>query len=208
MTTAAEKRNDATVARALAILTDRMATKGPDLADFDDLAEYMRLHLSDKEREIFWVIALDEAGCLLAAEPLHFGTFDKCEASAREILKFLLRYNARRAIFAHNHPHGQAEPSTMDFDQTQSLHVLLGLVGIELVEHLIVAGMNVVRVSEFERRPAGKAETPPPSESERLNIISRTLAGALRMMTVTDPRETEPDTLLVAAAWRVATATR
>jgi len=205
VTTAAEKRNDATVARALGILSDRMTTRGPDLADFDDLADFLRLQLSAKEREIFWCIALDLNNCVLACEPLHFGTFDKCEASAREILKFLLRHNASRAIFAHNHPHGQAEPSTLDFNQTESMHVLLGLVGIELVEHLIVAGLNVVRVSEFERRPAGKADVPAPSESERLHIIGGYLTGARRMLAAIDPRETEPCTLLVAAAWREAT---
>jgi len=167
----------------------------------------LRLHLTDKEREVFWCLALDDQNRLLAAEALFSGTLTKVETHQREICKFLLAHNASRAIFAHNHPVlGHNLPSDGDWLQTHTLRVTLGLLEIDLVDHLIVCGMDVRRVSEFDRPRETKLTPSSPPHEERLHIVERFLAGALRYLRMIDPNEAEPATLLVTAAYREAAA--
>lgn len=197
----------AVIRSAKTILADRMREPGENLASAGDLCDWLRLHLTDKEREVFWCLALDDQNRLLAAEALFSGTLTKVETHQREICKFLLAHNASRAIFAHNHPVlGHNLPSDGDWLQTHTLRVTLGLLEIDLVDHLVVCGMDVRRVSEFDRPRETKVAPSSPPHEERLRIVSRFLAGALRHMKVIDPNESESATLLVTAAYREAIA--
>ena len=94
----------AVIRSAKNILADRMREPGDNLTSAGDLCDWLRLHLTDKEREVFWCLALVDQNRLLAAEALFSGTLTKVETHQREICKFLLAHNASRAIFAHNHP--------------------------------------------------------------------------------------------------------
>lgn len=198
---------DAMIRSAKNILADRMREPGENLAYDDDLFDWLRLHLTDKEHEVFWCLALDDQNRLLASEALFSGTLSKVDIHQREICKFLLANNASRAIFAHNHPIlGHNLPSYGDWLQTNTLRVTLGLLEIDLVDHLIVCGMNVHRVSEFDRPRETKLAPSSPPHEERLRIVGRFLACALRHLREIDPNEREPTTLLVTAAYREATA--
>jgi DNA repair protein RadC len=56
--------------------------------------------------------------------------------------------NAGAVIFAHNHPSGVAEPSRSDELLTTSLKQALALVDVRVLDHLIVAGSNVLSFAE------------------------------------------------------------
>lgn len=53
-----------------------------------------------------------------------------------------LRYRAAGVVLCHNHPGGNARPSFADLDLTASLRELLNMVGIQTVDHIIVAENN------------------------------------------------------------------
>lgn len=48
----------------------------------------------------------------------------------------------------HNHPSGVAEPSRADEFLTQTLKSALSLVDVRVLDHLVVAGTNVVSFAE------------------------------------------------------------
>jgi DNA repair protein RadC len=48
----------------------------------------------------------------------------------------------------HNHPSGVAEPSRADELLTQTLKSALGLVDVRVLDHLIVAGTDVLSFAE------------------------------------------------------------
>lgn len=58
----------------------------------------------------------------------------------RELIRTALRIDATGIILAHNHPSGKAAPSPRDVTSTLDLERVCGKLGIELVDHLIVAG--------------------------------------------------------------------
>ena len=56
--------------------------------------------------------------------------------------------NAAAVILAHNHPSGAAEPSRADELLTQTLKAALALVDLRVLDHLVVAGADVVSFAE------------------------------------------------------------
>ena len=69
-------------------------------------------------------------------------------AYPREVVKESLERNAAAVIFAHNHPSGLAEPSRADELLTKTLKSALALVDVRVLDHLIVAGRDILSFSE------------------------------------------------------------
>ena len=51
---------------------------------------------------------------------------------------------------AHNHPSGKAEPSRADELLTQTLKSALSLVDVQIIDHFVVAGDQVISFAERE----------------------------------------------------------
>ena len=64
------------------------------------------------------------------------------------MVKRSLELNAAAVIFAHNHPSGLPEPSKADIDITQRLQKALALVDINVLDHIVVGGVDAVSFAE------------------------------------------------------------
>ncbi|MBL5841410.1 DNA repair protein RadC, partial [Enterobacter asburiae] len=104
--------------------------------------------LAAQERESLMVLWLDNQHRLIACDTLFIGTINSITVHPREVVKAGLHHNAAAAILAHNHPSGEAEPSQADRRITECLKQALELVGIRLLDHLVVGGMEIVSFSE------------------------------------------------------------
>ena len=58
-----------------------------------------------------------------------------------------MKVKATRVILAHNHPCGVAAPSSEDVVMTKEIGRLFAQVGIELVDHIIVANDDYVSMA-------------------------------------------------------------
>ena len=56
--------------------------------------------------------------------------------------------NAAAVIFAHNHPSGVADPSAADQAITRALRNALELLDVRVLDHLVIAGNEVVSFAE------------------------------------------------------------
>lgn len=110
--------------------------------------EYLAHRLFGLEREVFLVLALDARMGLLHCEELFRGTLTQTSVYPREIVKHLLGLNAAGAIFAHNHPSGNTEPSGADQQLTSTLKQALALVDIRVYDHIIAAGGKTLSFAE------------------------------------------------------------
>jgi DNA repair protein RadC len=99
---------------------------------------YARLHLIDKEREVFCVIYVDTKNRVIHAEELFQGSLRRTTVEVREVVRHALLRNASAVIFVHNHPSGDAEPSPLDVSVTGLLQEALKLVDIKVLDPLIV----------------------------------------------------------------------
>lgn len=121
---------------------------GDSLGSPADTARFLTAKLRDRPFELFCCLHLDTRHRLIAYEELFRGTVDGASVHPREVVRQALIHNSSALIFAHNHPSGVAEPSRADELITLRLRDALALVEVRVLDHLIVAGPQVVSLAE------------------------------------------------------------
>jgi len=150
VTRTAEDGDDAIIAAALAILTRRMTKRdgGDAVASPEAVRAFLRLRLAGEESEAFWCVFLNSQNRVIDCRELFRGTLSQTSVYPREVVKAALACNSGAIIFAHNHPSGIAEPSRADELLTQALKQALALVDVRVLDHFIVAGVDLVSFAE------------------------------------------------------------
>ena len=110
--------------------------------------DFLRVRLGGLEHEVFAVLMLDAQHALIEYVELFRGTVSQTSVYPREVVKESLARNAAAVILVHNHPSGHPDPSRADEHLTQTLKSALSLVDVRVLDHLIVAGMNVLSFAE------------------------------------------------------------
>jgi DNA repair protein RadC len=126
----------------------RRVRRGATMSSPQAVKDYLRLQIGVLEHEVFTVIFLDAQNRLIALKEMFRGTVSQTSVYPREVVKESLALNAAAVILAHNHPSGAADPSRADEFLTQSLRAALLLVDVRVLDHLVVAGSDVVSFAE------------------------------------------------------------
>jgi DNA repair protein RadC len=95
--------------------------------------------LRNEPVEVCGLFCLATGNQVLAYHELSRGTVDASLMHPRDILKIALLANATAVIVGHNHPSGDPTPSADDIRVTQRLKSAGDIVGIELVDHIVIA---------------------------------------------------------------------
>jgi DNA repair protein RadC len=95
-------------------------------------------HFRDKKQEYFVSLSLDSGQRLIARRIVTIGLLDTALTHPREVFAGPLVDRAASVVIAHNHPSGDASPSTQDINATQQLVAAGILLGIPLRDHIIV----------------------------------------------------------------------
>ena len=101
---------------------------------------WIRSRIGRLSYEVFYVLYLDSSHRLISGEEAFRGTLNQTAVYPREVIRRSLDLDAAAVIFAHNHPSGAAEPSRADELLTENLRKSLASIGVEVLDHLIVAG--------------------------------------------------------------------
>ncbi len=138
---AVRKQEDAIIKQALQILEGRM--KRDVLTVFNSpqiTKDYLRLKLGQLEHEVFGVIMLDTRHRFIKDEVLFRGTIDGAGIFPREVVKTCLLSGPVSAVLIyHNHPSGLVSPSDADKRITERLKESLGIVDVQVLDHLIIS---------------------------------------------------------------------
>ena len=113
---------------------DRASITSPE-----DAAGVLVDHLAGADRERCVAALLDTRHRLLGVVVVSVGSIDHTFMSPREVYRDALLANATALVLAHNHPSGDVEPSQDDEAVTRRLAAAGQLVGVELLDHLVVA---------------------------------------------------------------------
>lgn len=92
---------------------------------------------ADRERCV--AALLDTKHRLLATAVVSVGSVDHTFMAPREVFRDALVANATAVVLAHNHPSGDPDPSADDRAVTRRLAGAGQLVGVEVLDHLVVA---------------------------------------------------------------------
>lgn len=119
-----------------------LAENKPGITSPTMFVDYLRLHLSEHDREHFCVIYLNNQHQVINTENLFSGTLDHVAVYPRIILRKALQYNAGAILLAHNHPSGNPSPSQADKALTEHIVACLSMLDIRILDHIIVSPGN------------------------------------------------------------------
>ncbi len=113
--------------------------------------EYL-IHLFLGERqEAVYLLLLDNRLSLIERCRVHIGSINSVSLSPRRMIEVALEAQAASVILAHNHPTGLAIPSSEDVQTTVSLREAFSLIGVEMLEHYVVAGDTCTGILQHSR---------------------------------------------------------
>ena len=108
----------------------------------DDAKVFCRAHLEGLSAERFFVASLNSRNVVINSKFLEEGVVNSVNIDIRKLAEFALSSNAVSVIVAHNHPGGGCRPSEADIKLTKSVNNALSAIGINLLDHIIIASEN------------------------------------------------------------------
>jgi DNA repair protein RadC len=126
---------------------------GQTLQSSQHAKSFLTQRLGAYAHEVFACLFLDSHQRVLAFEELFQGTINESNVYPREVVKRGLAHNAAKVILAHNHPSSRLTPSQADCDITNLLKQAMGLVGIQVIDHIIVGQNDALSLVECGKMP-------------------------------------------------------
>jgi len=119
------------------IISERQTSRAR-ISEPDALAPLL-MRYTRRKQEVFLVITLDGASHVIKIHLVTIGLVNRTLVHPREVVIRAIKDNACSIIIAHTHPSDQVEPSTEDKSATKRLCESGHLLGIEVLDHLILA---------------------------------------------------------------------
>jgi DNA repair protein RadC len=130
----------------------RTLLRGPQIrtqiATPRDAAVYLMPQFGSGPVERFGVLLLDTRHRVIRARLLSSGTLDASHADPRAVYREALVGGAAAIVLFHNHPSGDPAPSRDDVALTARLAAAGALMGIEVVDHVILADTSYRSLKE------------------------------------------------------------
>lgn len=118
------------------------------LRKINECGEYLLPYFLGRRDETVFLLCLDAKCNVLCCRKVGEGSVNSASVPIRRIVEMALAVNATSVVLAHNHPSGVAQPSAEDIATTGRLFIALDAVGIELTDHIVVAGNHFVSVRQ------------------------------------------------------------
>ena len=123
--------------------------RGSDvLASPQAVRDFLRVKLGTLEYEVFAVVHLDTQNRVIEYVEMFRGTVSQTSVYPREVVRESMMRNSAALLLVHNHPSGSTQPSRADEMLTQTLKTALALVDVRVLDHLIVAGNDILSMAE------------------------------------------------------------
>jgi DNA repair protein RadC len=117
-------------------------------AAIDFCSRHFERLASDAMQEEFHIVTLDTKLQPIQSHQITIGTLDASLVHPREVFKAAIRDSAAAILLVHNHPSGDPTPSRQDREITERLKKAGELLGVQVIDHIIVAKHAVVSLAE------------------------------------------------------------
>ena len=118
------------------------------IRNYTDAGNYLLPYFLDEQDEIVMMLCLDNKRAVICCREMGRGVVNCVDANIRRMVETALKVKTTTVIIAHNHPNGVALPSREDDNFTRTLYRSLGLLGITLEDHIIVANDEFVSLAD------------------------------------------------------------
>ena len=120
----------------------------PTIRSPEDAADLVMKEMRFLDREHFKALLLNTKNQLIARETISIGTLNASTIHPRELFKSAIRRSSAAVILVHNHPSGDPTPSKEDIDVTRRLQETGGIIGIEVLDHIIIGDNRFLSLKE------------------------------------------------------------
>ena len=104
--------------------------------------------IKDQRREHFVCLYLNARNQVIYREVVSIGSLCASIVHPREVFLAAVQHSAASVILAHNHPSGDVSPSKADIDLTQRLVDAGRIMGIDVLDHIVVAHNDFISFKE------------------------------------------------------------
>lgn len=127
--------------------------KRAGLNSTDKVLEYVRPMFMGLQHEVLYLIAMDDNYTPLRDIRIGEGLPNKLTFDINKLARTAVATGCTCAVLAHNHPSGLAIPSEEDFATTVQITKALGMLNIDLLDHLIITATDAASMRDSGRMP-------------------------------------------------------
>ena len=107
--------------------------------NYDELGNYFVEKFKLVAVEELYLVLFDNGMRMLECVKISEGTVNSTPENMRKLMKIVAESEASSAVIAHNHPGGKLIASPEDAITTRTISTMLGMVGVKLADHILVA---------------------------------------------------------------------
>lgn len=115
---------------------------------FDKCGYYLLPYFFGERDEVVYLLCLDGKLKVRNCQMMFRGSVNNVQVSARRLTETAIACGASYVVLAHNHTNGIALPSQDDEIATRHIRDALNGVGIQLIDHIIVANDDFVSMAQ------------------------------------------------------------
>jgi DNA repair protein RadC len=105
-----------------------------------EVFDYLYYSMRDLKKEVFKILYLNSRNQIINTLDLFEGTLESIPIRPRDIVESVVKHEATRLIFVHNHPSGDPTPSKSDKQFTRDLVFIGMILQIKVLDHIIIGG--------------------------------------------------------------------
>ena len=124
-------------------MSSTINVKNPVINSPDKAASYLHSVMDQvHDKEAFVVAFLNTKNRVIDHEVVSLGTINSSFVHPREVFHNAIVNKANAVILSQIHPSGDLTPSSEDINSTNRLKETENLLGIQVLDHLIIIGIN------------------------------------------------------------------
>ena len=113
-----------------------------------DVLGFLETEMITLPREELRMVLLDVRSRMIRICRIGAGGLTAAVIHPRDLFREAVKANAASMILVHNHPSGDATPSSDDIETTRRISEIGEMMGIRLLDHLVVAGSGSVSLRQ------------------------------------------------------------
>jgi len=113
-----------------------------------DVENLLLAEMALLEQEHMRVLLLNSKNQVLAMPEVYKGSVNTAQVRVSELFREAIREGCPAIIVVHNHPSGDPTPSRDDIDMTRALIEAGKLLDIEVLDHIVIGGQDVVSLRD------------------------------------------------------------
>lgn len=117
----------------------------------DEIGEFLVKKHMGYGVETFAVTTFKPTGEIISCEILSKGDMSSVPLTVKSIVQNVLKNKAPCVIISHNHVNHNAMPSRSDIEMTKTLKDTLAAIGVNLLDHIIVADNDFVSLAQSQQ---------------------------------------------------------